>query len=204
MNNAKCYLEGTSCVGGIAGSGTVATDCRTMVEITGGKEKLGAVLGILGENVKEVENPVHSNRYTYHGTDPGGIDSISYSGKAEGMAQTSFLVQADTPDLFRKVSVTFRFADGTSKVFSLKPGTGLREDEVPAVPEVSGFEGYWEGLAETDISHIDFDVFFEAVYESDTQTLASPENRDGLPVLLVQGNFREAGSVTLTAAHLFA
>ena len=31
-------------LGGISGSGTVATDCRAMVEIVDGKEKLGAIL----------------------------------------------------------------------------------------------------------------------------------------------------------------
>ena len=55
-------------------------------------------------------------------------------------------------------------------------------------------------MVETDISHIDFDLFFDAVYESDTLVIASAQNRDGLPLLLVQGNFQEAASVTLTPA----
>jgi len=79
---------------------------------------------------------------------------------------------------------------------------GLTQSQVPPVPEVAGFEGHWQGLAETDISHIDFDVFFDAVYESDILTIASAENRNGLPLLLVQGNFTENASVTLTPAAI--
>lgn len=198
LSSAKCHLAGTVCVGGIAGSGTVATDCSTMVEIIDGKEKLGAILGVLGEDMKEVENPVADNLYTYHGNDPGGIDGISYSGKAEGMTQNLFLLRKDTPELFRNITVRFRFADGTFKDFSLKPGTGLRQSQIPEVPEVPGYEGYWDGLKETDISHIDYDLTFDAVYENDTLSVAAEENRNGRPVLLLQGNFAEAGDVILT------
>ena len=200
-SSAKCHLTGTSFVGGISGSGTVATDCRSMVEIIGGKEKLGAIMGVMGQDLRDVEDPVRGNLYTYHGKDPGGIDGISYSGKAEGMQQNKFLLQADTPELFRTVTVRFRFADGTVKDFSLKPGTGLRENQVPEIPEISGFEGYWDGLNETDISHIDFDLFFDAVYESDNPTIATQQNRNGLPVLLIQGNFAENGQVAMTPAE---
>lgn len=201
-NSAKCHLAGSNCVGGIAGSGTVATDCRAMVEIEGGQEKLGAILGTAGDNIKEVEDPIGGNLYTYHGQDPGGIDGISYAGKAEGIRQNVFLSRPDTPELFRTVTVAFRFADGTEKTYLLKPGTGLQEDQIPPVPEVEGFEGFWEGMAQTDISHIDFDLSFDAVYESDTLVIASAQNRDGLPLLLVQGNFQEAASVTLTQAAI--
>lgn len=201
MNSAKCHLQGSACVGGISGSGTVATDCRSMVEILDGKEKLGAILGVLGENLQEVEDPVEDNLYTYHGRDPGGIDGISYSGKAEGMQQSSFLQREDTPDLFREVTVSFRFADGSTKDFTLKPGTGLRQSQIPEIPQIPGFEGYWDGLKDVDITHVDFDLFFDLVYESDNPTIASQENRNGLPVLLVQGNFAENGAVKLTAAQ---
>jgi len=195
-------LTGSVYVGGIAGSGIVATDCRAMVEILDGREKLGAVLGAEADNIKEVEDPILGNRYTYHGQDPGGIDGISYAGKAEGMRQTEFLLRSDTPDLFQTVTVTFRFADGTAKTCSLKPGNGLEESQIPQVPAREGYEGYWDGLEETDITHIDFDLFFDAVYESDGLTIASEENRNGLPLLLVQGNFRETAAVLLTQAAI--
>jgi hypothetical protein len=197
-NSAKCHLEGAVCVGGIAGSADVATDCRSMVQSIGGKEKLGAVLGVAGDNLKEVEDPIWNNLYTYHGIDPGGIDSISYAGQAEGRKQTEFLKLEDTPDLFRQVTVTFRFADGNQKVFPVKPGGGLEESKIPELPVIEGFEGFWEGMDEADLSHIDFDLIFDAVYERDTLVIASAEVRDGLPVLLVQGNFAEMAAVELT------
>lgn len=197
-NSAKCHLEGAVCVGGIAGSADVATDCRSMVQIIGGKEKLGAVLGVAGDNLKEVEDPIWNNLYTYHGVDPGGIDSISYAGQAEGRKQTEFLKLEDTPDLFRQVTVTFRFADGNQKVFPVKPGGGLEESKIPELPVIEGFEGFWEGMDEADLSHIDFDLIFDAVYERDTLVIASAEVRDGLPVLLAQGNFAEMAAVELT------
>lgn len=198
-NSAKCHLEGASCVGGIAGLADVATDCRAMVEITGGKEKLGAVLGEAGDNLKEVEDPICNNLYTYHGTDPGGIDSISYAGRAEGRVQEDFLKLEDTPELFQEVTVTFRFADGQKKVFTVKPSQGLEETQIPEVPAVAGFEGFWDGMEDADLSHIDFDLIFDAVYESDTLVIASAQVRNALPVLLAQGNFTQLAAVELTA-----
>jgi len=196
-SSAKCQLTGEICVGGIAGSATVATNCRSMIAITGGQEKTGAVLGVAGENTKQVEDPIHSNLYTYHGADPGGIDGISYSGKAEGKERKAFLAMADTPELFQRVKVSFRQENGILIEREIEPGGALPEDQIPPLPLKTGYEAYWEGLEEADLSHICFDMTFDAAYTRHIATIETAEKRDGLPLLLIQGSFLGTAHVEL-------
>ena len=201
-NSAKCRISGDSYVGGIAGSGTIVTNCRSMVLLEGGSEKLGAVLGCQEESATEEESPVLGNFYLTTGTDLGGIDGISYAGQAEPLAQEVFLALEDLHKMFRRVNITFRHADGTVETVSLAPGAALEDEDIPVLPAIDGCVGSWEGLEDLDLSQILFDLSFEAVYTGRDMTIQSAETREnGLPVLLVQGSFALNASVSLSESQ---
>lgn len=198
MCGAKCTLSGKGYMGGIAGSATIVTDCRSMVELNG-TERLGAVLGIREDSNSDEETPVSGNYYLSGSGDPGAIDGISYDGLAQPLKETEFFALENLPDLFRKATVTFRFEDGTERQITVASGSKLAQSRIPNVPEKAGYTGEWDGLAEADLTHILFNLTFEAKYTSHNAALQSDTVREnGLPVLLVQGDFTADAMVELS------
>lgn len=196
--SARCALSGDAYVGGIAGAAVIVTDCRSMVTVSG-SERLGAVLGLREEDSSAEETPLSGNYYLSVSEDIGAIDGISYDGLAQPLTEEAFFALEDLPDLFQNVTVTFCFEDGTIRQISLTAGDKLAQSQIPAVPEKAGFVGEWEGLAEADLSHILFDLTFEAKYTGHSVTLQSDAlGENGLPILLVQGDFTPDAQVCLT------
>ncbi len=196
--SARCALSGDAYVGGIAGAAAIVTDCRSMVTVSG-SERLGAVLGLREEDSGEEETPLSGNYYLSVAEDMGAIDGISYDGLAQPLPEKAFFALEDLPDLFQNVTVTFCYEDGTERQISLTSGSRLAQSQIPAVPEKAGFTGEWEGLAQADLSHILFDLTFEAKYTAHSVTLQSDAlGENGLPILLVQGDFAPDAQVCLT------
>jgi hypothetical protein len=182
----KSGLTGQRYVGGVAGSASIVTDCLTMVELRDIREAMGAVLGAEEETMNEVENPIAGNFYLSVSGDLGAIDGISYAGMAQGLALEEFLNLETLPELFRTVTIRFRFPDGTTEECPLTPGQGLNPSAIPAVPEQTGYSGVWDGLDGEDLQQVLFDRLFEVKYTALKTTIASEQARvNGRPILLV-------------------
>ena len=193
---ANMMLFGKTCLGGIAGSGTVVSDCHSMVTLGGGAEKLGAILGITEQT--DTSDPVANNFYLSMDADPGAIDGISYAGKAEPMNQAAFMALEGLSDIFRTVNVYFVFEDGTVKTIPLAAGSSLDASQIPAIPEKAGYISAWEGLEAGSVEDVYFDLTFTAVYTSLAQTIQSGEQRhNGKPLLLAQGAFEPEQTLTV-------
>ena len=199
---ANGELFGKTYVGGIAGAAAVATDCRSLVRFGSGVEKVGAVLGTTEDNRAEVENPISANYYLPVQEDPGAIDGISYDGQAQPMQEEVFFLQEDLPEMFRHVTVTFRYGSGTERKFTVDFGKAFPEEWIPPIPPKEGRASYWKGLAETDLSGIFFDLVFEQAYVNQTTVLESEMIRNDLPLLFVQGNFSENALLHVQAADM--
>ena len=197
-SSAKCQITGDTYVGGIAGSGTIVTDCRGMVLLSG-TESTGAILGQTEENYTDVEVPVSGNYYMALEEDLGGIDGISYAGQAEALAMEDFLALEDLPSAFQAVTVSFRFENGSLRSFYLAPGGSMADIAIPELPEKEGYTAVWEGLAEAAASPVTFDLVLEANYIPLERTIQSNErNEAGLPLLLAEGSFDSDMVITLS------
>lgn len=195
--SANCEIAGASYVGGIAGSAMIVTDSLSQVKISDGHERLGAVLGWAEENQTEEEAPIRGNFYLPVDADLGAIDGISYHGLAQPLDLDAFLATQDLPDTFRKVRICFWFEDGTMKEVSIPIGGDLIAEQIPEIPVKEGYSASWRGLDQAQLTDILFDMNFDAVYGSHGTTIESPEVRlDGRPVLLLEGSFTAAASVT--------
>lgn len=185
----KGRIYGNSYVGGIAGLGTVVSDSVAAVRIEGASEKYGAILGIVQSSEIEEENPVSGNYYLVLDSDPGAVDGISYDGQAQSLPMEEFLELDGLPYPFRRVTVRFEFEDGTAREVVLSPGTGLAAHRIPQVPSVPGLTGEWEGLAETDLSSVMYDMTFKLRYEAHRTTIETLSKESGASVLLAEGLF---------------
>lgn len=193
---AKCIVSGDDYTGGIAGSGTVVTDCRSMT-ILSGRERYGGTLGWANDDTDE-EEPIRGNFYAVLDTDSGAVDRISYDGKARALPLADFLALEGLPELFTCMEVEFVFEDGSAEVLKLLPGEMLTESELPQIPAKPGYLGQWEGLSLTDIP---FDSTVRLVYTPLASTIESARLRsNGRPILLVSGTLALGAEVTVEEA----
>ena len=190
-SSAKCTLSAANYVGGIAGSASIATDCRSLVKLDYTGEKIGSILGKTETDKTEAENPIFGNLYFSPFRDIGGIDGISYADKAQPMELEGFLSLEELPEIFRMVTVTFRYPNGIERNFQVPTGERFDARWTPILPPKRGVVATWEGLAEADMEEVLFDMSFTANYSRQTSVIGSETDRDGQPVLLLQGVFPE-------------
>lgn len=200
---AKCEIAGAAYVGGIAGSAPVVTDCIAQISFSGGKEKLGAVLGLSqGSTATAEASDIRGNYYLPIGADPGAIDGISYGGMAQPLDLDSFLALEALPQAFESVTIRFLFEDGTVTEVPVSPGGSLSSRDVPAVPEKAHYTGVWEGLEPEALTGLLFDRTFTAVYTPYLTTIASRQTgQNGLPLLLLEGAFTQEAAVSVAASQ---
>ena len=199
MSSAKCAMYGQTYVGGIAGCAGVVSDCYSMVDIHGAKERVGAVLGYAQEEDSEEEMPIRDNFYLVLSQDFGAVDGISYSGQAEPQKQDEFVEQEELDESFRNVTLRFVFEKGNPVELIVPLGGSVSKEEIPPIPEKEGYVSEWEGLSDADLSNILFDMEFHILYISQDSVIASEEVREnGMPVVLVQGVFTSEAAVHAT------
>ena len=178
---AKASVEGKLCVGGIAGTATVLSDCLSVTQLHA-QEQMGAVVG----NTEDRTN-ISANYYFTLETDPGAIDGISYEGCAQKLNVQDFLALENLPTLFKTFTVTFTFADGTTVSRGVIPGNDLLASAIPDLPEKEGYTAVWDGL---DGLSVPFDTTVTALYTPYRTVMASNELReDNRPVILAEGSF---------------
>lgn len=206
-NDAKCEIYSASHVGGIAGSGTIVTGSRSMVLIEGAAERVGAILGTAEERyiskaeIQE-EAPIAGNYYACVTQDWGAIDGISYAGCAEPLDLDAFLELDGLNAMFKTVTIQFVYPDGKVNSVTQKPGGTLNESAIPPIPELEGYVGIWDGLEEADLTDILCNLTFEAVYTGHTTAVQSRDTREnGLPILLLQGEFSRNAAVSIAASE---
>ncbi len=201
-SHANGEISGTDYVGGIAGSAAIVTDCYSLVHLVGGVEKQGAILGDTEENRTEEENPVSGNYYLAVRNDPGAIDGISYDGQAQPMQEDGFFLLEGLPERFRQVVVTFLYANGAKREFTVDVGSTFPMEWAPPIPPKEGRQSYWRGLNEAELSGIIFDMTFYQEYTTQTTVLESELLRDDVALMFVQGIFAADASLTVEASEL--
>lgn len=184
---SKATLTGTDHVGGIAGYGSTVTSCRSLVRVTG-EAWLGAIAGEI-----DADGSLKGNTFTHESL--GGVDGISYAGKAEPVAYDSLCAGSSVPKAFGQLTLTFR-ADG--KVVAVVPfqyGRGL--DALPELPARKGCSAAWPDL---DYTHLTASQTLDAVYTPYRSALTDGEG--DLPQLLVDGSFSSRATVSHTTKRV--
>ena len=183
---AKCTLSGRKYVGGIVGSGSRVSDCLSMVAIADYTQLGGAVAG-------EITGDYSGNCFV--SDTMAGVDRISYAGKAEQITYDDLCQREDTPEQFRSLILRFLSDGKTVKSQTFTYGASFSSDIYPDLPEQEDSYVHWDN---ENLTGLRFDTDVTAVYEPYVTTLASTQQRDGQPVLLVQGKFREGDALRVS------
>ena len=197
---AKCALSGGKYVGGIVGAGVQKTltgasstisGCYSMVEIDASTLNAGAIAGSDAGDFAE----------NYFVSDTlAGLDTVSFSGKAEPMSYEELLQVPGLPKQMRKLTLQFVADDTVLKSESFDYGDSFEKDVYPDIPEKDGYYGRWD-ITELDALH--FDTTVTAVYTQYVTTVANESRREsGRPVFFVEGNYDEDAEIDAKALAL--
>ena len=184
-------VNGTRYVGGIAGSGKDLYDNVSIIDTDARGAFIGAIAG--WADMTE-EDSVKGNRFVHDTL--GGVDGISYAGRAGPASYEELVAQNTAPAEFRQIKIRF-FAEGELvKELTVDYGSDLDESRIPPVPAKTGYTGVWSDFS---TSNIRFSRDVEAVYTLNRSTLASEQTGKDSPqsVILLEGSFEETASLEL-------
>ena len=180
-SSAMCRISGGNYVGGIAGSGTDISGCRGFAEITESGEFSGAIAGQSGGELT-------GNVFVENGD--GGVDGVSYRGKAFPVTYEKMLSLSGVPEEFGVMKLIFTADGEIVDILEYPYGGSVNAADIPEIPAKRGCFAEWE---EFDGSDLRFGKIINAVYSNLITAVASEVCRDdGLPVFIVEGSYGDA------------
>lgn len=184
---ARVRLSGKNYIGGIAGRGSMITGSFTITEIGGASERVGAICGAFDGEVLE----------NYFCTDPdsplcGGIDGISYAGKAEPVSYDELLEKTGDAALFSDTIVTFVKDGETIAQLHVPFGGAIDVADIPVVADRDGMYWVWDSFDRTAIYA---NTTVGGKYCAPRTTIATEEE---IPLFLVEGSFYAEQKLTAT------
>ena len=114
----------------------------------------------------------------------GGVDGISYDQAATPVSYRELYAMEGLPERFRSLKVSFR-ADGlVIRELSVPYGGDVDPADIPAVPEIRGYSGYWPT---TELTRLTSSVTVDAVYLDRLTGLAADYTREDsvLPAVII-------------------
>ena len=183
--SAKCRVNGAANVGGIAGEGNDIMNCRGFAVIESGDERIGAIAG-------SCSGDFENNAFIDSGI--GGVDGISYSGKAYPVDYNYMLRLDNVPDGFGTLTLTFIAEDETVGELTCGYGESIPESKLPEIPPKEGCFAEWEDIS---LENVTFGAAVHAVYKPFVTSLSSTELRkNGLPIIIAEGSFTDSDKLT--------
>lgn len=187
-NNAKCTLSAADYIGGIAGKGKHIYDCRSVVYIEDGNEKIGSIAG---------EITAESGRNIFCNTSYGGVDSISYAGIAEPVDIEVMKAQPNG-DIFNTFTATFKIDDKTVGTVGYDYNGSISKSQIPILPTKSDSYGVWDT---TDFKNLKRDIVVNAEYKPFITAVESKKTSKKSPVkVIAEGKYSENTSLKLSKA----
>lgn len=184
---AMCRIEGDDYIGGIAGSGHDISSCVSFVSIDAADEFSGAVAG-------DCDGEIQGNIFAENGM--GGIDGISYDGKAFPVPYTELTAMDNIPEEFKTLTLTFVTEGRVVDTVSFEYGDTLSENDIPIAPHKNGYFAKWE---EHDYSNMTYGAVIEAEYIPNITAISSEVTREnGRPVFMAEGTFTDSDKLTVT------
>lgn len=184
---AMCRLSGKECVGGIAGIGTLISDCRSLIDMECTGTGLGAIAGQV-----EAGGELSGNLFVHHLL--GGVDGVSYKGQAEPISYEAFCALDGLPANFTQFTLTF-MANGVL-VLEVPFTYGDSLELLPNIPELSGYSARWP---DADLGFLTFSRILDAEYLAYDTALS---DESPVPQYLVSGSFSPDARISVTEAAI--
>ena len=195
--NALCLIQGNKYVGGITGYGTTITDCNAMITWEDRPdERYGVIAGIVNtddETRKARLDNVYGNSFV--AGDIGGIDDISYSGKAEPVSYEEILTKEKIPQRFRHLTVSYMIDDEKLGEQELKYGDKFDKLELPGGEERDGYYVKWPDVSDR-VMEGDYVLTGEYVVTEKSVASSSTYEDTDKDIAILGGSFASDASIT--------
>ena len=174
-------------MGGVAGYGSTIENSRSFVEIDKGEAYVGTIAGDM-----EDDGTLTGNLFVHDTL--GGLDGISYTGKAQPTTFDELSALGNAPGAFTQFQLTF-MADGKQvAVVPFQYGQGIQS--LPDIPAKKGYSAQWPDI---DYGHLTFSRTLEAEYTPYASVIT---DGSGLSEILVDGSFSRSAKVAHTTADV--
>ena len=182
---AKCEAKGKKYIGGIAGKASELSGNYAIVNVSQYDENAGTIAGSTDQDKTRGNYFINDNL--------GGIDDISYKGKAEETDVAKF-VSFVKGNFGTDTEFKLRFVADDKEIATVpfKYKEAISEDKIPKVPEKSGYYGKWSYY---DYSCAVFDAEITAEYYRDVELLPSDIMRGDKSIVLICGAFDDSSYV---------
>ena len=190
---AKCFLQGKSYVGGIAGHGCNILNCYSMVQID--EDVADSFYGAIAGDVVS-EGKVRYNYFV--GDSLAGIDRVSFSGQAEPISYDTFIGIDSVPKECTKLYAVFYIDDIEVGRIETEYGGSIYKEQFPKdiLTDDSDTYCYWN---KGDITNMHFDEEVEGEYKRYKTSLAGDQLRlNEQSAILVDGRFTEDDKLSST------
>ena len=179
---AFCNITGSALLGGIVGDGYDISGCSAMCTILGEeRENIGSIAGRVNE-----EATVSGNVFVQETW--GGIDNISYIGRAEEITYEQMMERENTPQGFTTVTVIFEKNGEILKTMELAYGSVVSKEDVPDASGDTDCYLEWDRTFPTE--QVCSNIRIEAREKYYVQSLAAGGEEDK-PDFIVEGVFYE-------------
>ncbi|MFI3206601.1 MAG: hypothetical protein R3Y33_05095 [Clostridia bacterium] len=178
---SKSNLSGTMYIGGIVGSGATVKNCYSVSEVLATKGNIGGIAGDLISSGSLENNFFVSDSL-------GGLNGISYAGKAEAIMYEELISTENITDIFETVTIAFYVDEELSEKISLDYASDFDENNLPSIAEKEGYYAAWE---EFDTNNVTADLRINANYIPLVSTIASEEKENGLSIILAEGTYQD-------------
>lgn len=200
---AMCRVGASKNAGGIAGLGHDLENCRSFVIIKNANECAGFIAGYAdGELsgcsfIQGAREPVTESLEEDEGGIAvfGGVDNISYGGRAYPLSYEEMMRGNDIPSEFGQISFIFAKGDKVIGTVTVPYGGDISREECP---EPLAEEGKFVRWQEFEGKNVTFGARIEAVYSDYITALGGEETREnGLTAVICQGKFGEGDVLTV-------
>lgn len=179
---SRVNLHGKNYIGGIAGHGGSVDSSFAMISADNISERAGAIVG-------DSDGEITGNYFLENPT-LGGIDGISYSGKAEPLSYDELFSKTNGNELFSETTVTFMCDGEVAAVVSVPFGGSI--DTLPDIPDRDGMYWVWDSFNRDAIYS---NTVVNGQYCAPLTTISSDEE---IPMFLVEGKFYTNQTLTVS------
>lgn len=173
--------------GGIAGLGHTLENNYCLSAVDPEKEYHGAVAGDTDNADKDPEDKgqVSGNIFVFRGL--GAINGVTEDSEASAVTFEELYSMDNTPDVFGKMTVTFKDRGETVEKLRVPYGGTIVRSQYPELKDAEdGKFGYWE---DTDLRCVQQNITVNAIYVDYITSIAAPETER--PEVILGGRFYE-------------
>ncbi|WP_317853878.1 hypothetical protein [Chakrabartyella piscis] len=189
---SKSRLSGNDSVGGIVGYGLEVYGCYSLSSAVASDGSVGGIAG----GIDSEDSVLQANYFVSDVL--GGVDGLSYQGKAEPITYQALLEVEGLPSVFGSLSIILYQDEVYLDTITVNYGDSYDGALLPEIVTTDGHYGLWEDV---DLTNIQTDIEVHGELIPLSTTLAFHGEDGAISMVLVDGCFTQWEALLVTQAE---